>query len=119
MWGGKFHPKNAWRYTQCIFLNNLEQYYLIKLIGSYSQTDECRNLFQISLFINSGENIWSTIKETIGILTKLDHDKHDTKFHAEIINKSVIAAKDKKVFLLLFHALGQLEYLLSPHLQGI
>ena len=47
-----------------IFFNHSENKKdLLKLVYSYFQTDECRNLFETTLIINSGENIWSISKE--------------------------------------------------------
>ena len=90
---------------------------LIKLqYNSYFQSDECRNLFKFSLIINSSENIWSITEETIEVLPVSKHEA-DTKliFHAGINSQeAVIVAKDRPVFLLLIHALGQLECCL-PH----
>ena len=131
------------------FFSNSEQSYLFKLICSYSQTNECRNLFQIPLIINSDENIWITYRKMcvcvsgvkkcsffgkfsvlcflitsvlrlsllpycrrIEVLLISDHAEADTKliFHTGMSNEAkVVAAKDTEVFLILIHALGQLE----------
>ena len=85
---------------------------LIKLVCSYFQTDECRNLFDIPLSINSGENIWSIItKEATEVLPR----SIGLTFYELINNEAaVIFAKDAGIFLLLIYHLGQLKYFLPP-----
>ena len=110
MWGERFYSKDVWCYRKNIFEQNWKQ--KIKLLCSYFQTDECRNLFEISLIINSGENTWNITEETIEVLLISNHEKPDTKLicHSGMSNNAaVIAAKDTDMFLFIIYALGKLE----------
>ena len=85
---------------------------LMKLLYFCFQTDECRNLFEIPLIIDSGENILGFTKETIEVLPISNHEEANTRllFHAGMKSKAaVIVVKYVDMFLLLIYALGQME----------
>ena len=80
------------------FFNNLEiKKDLVKLVCSYFQIDDCRNLFEFPLIISSGENIWNIAKETIEVLPISNHEKAETKliFHAGKNNKAAVTVIKK------------------------
>ena len=76
-----------------------------------------RNLLEIPLTINSGENIWSITEKTAEVLPILNNEEADIRliFHEGMSNEvAVIFAKDTDVFLLLIYALEQLKCFLLP-----
>ena len=107
------HTKDAQLYRANFFTNPKNKTNLFKPVCSHFQADECRNLFEILLIINSVENIQSSItKETIEVFPITKHEQADTRliFHGGMSNEStVVVAKDTDMFLLLNYALGQLE----------
>ena len=77
----------------------------------YFETDECKNLFEISLFVNS-ENILSITKETIEVFSISNHEEVDKMLMSNEV--PVIVTKEADVFLLLIYALSHLECFLFP-----
>ena len=76
-------------------------------VCSYFQTDVFRNLLEISLIMNSGENTWSVTKETIEALLISSHE--------DILTTT----KYTNLFLLLIYVLSHSECFLSSRYMKI
>ena len=83
---------------------------------------KCRNLFEVPLIINSGENIRSTVKEMTEVLSVSDHKEaqRTLNFQAETsIEATVYIAKYTYSFLPLIYTLGKFSMESLVRLNGI
>ena len=83
---------------------------------------KCRNLFEVPLIINSGENIRSTVKEMTEVLSVSDHKEAQRRliFQAEmIIEATVYIAKYTYSFLPLIYTLGKFSMESLVRLNGL
>ena len=83
---------------------------------------KCRNLFEVPLIINSGENIRSTVKEMTEVLSVSDHKEAQRRliFQTEVsIEATVYIAKYTYSFLPLIYTLGKFSMESLVRLNGL